>query len=135
MRRLPPGRVVTLTKLGRKHHESAGGKRYIIGKWHENEPAIVGHPLLRAPLGRLLLLLLVDFWRTGLDFTRTSERSVDWRIFRLLRRQNTLDPPPKALRESHIKAKPTFAHLEVEESRKEQEVMRTIRNLPIPSDR
>jgi len=43
-----------------------------------DETTVVEDPLLCAALGSLLLLLLVDFGGLRLDFTRTSEGSVDF---------------------------------------------------------
>lgn len=65
MRRLPPGPTWTLTKL-------------MLGLGPGYVPTVVQEALVRAALGHLGLLLLLDLGALRLDLTGTSEGSVDF---------------------------------------------------------
>lgn len=74
--RLPPGRVVTFTKLYEWHeHKSI---EIVLDIPEENAPAIVDDALLSTSLWCLLLLLLFDLGGLRLDFAGTGEGSVNW---------------------------------------------------------
>jgi len=55
---------------------SATGR--IVRHKEQCTPAVVDETLVSPSFGSLLLLLLIDLGGLRLDFTRTSERSVDW---------------------------------------------------------
>ena len=71
--RLPPGSVVTFTKLfeGENQHISIVNKA-------DYAPTVVEHALLGPALRSLLLLLLFDLGGLGLDFTSTGEGAVNY---------------------------------------------------------
>ena len=72
--RLPPGSVVTFTKLCTSSvRQSNGVVRYYA-------PTVVEHPLLSTALRDLLLLLLFDLGGLGLDFASTGEGSVNYTV-------------------------------------------------------
>ena len=69
--RLPPGSVVTFTKLYTiSENQSIHITRYYL-------PTVVEHPLLSTAFRDLLLLLLFDLGGLGLDFAGTGEGSVN----------------------------------------------------------
>ena len=76
MRRLPPGAVVTFTKLKRSSQQCIFPENE-YGPLKSCIPAIVEDALLCPAFGSLLLLLLVDLGGLRLHFARTSERSVN----------------------------------------------------------
>jgi hypothetical protein len=73
IRRLPPGRVVTLTKLPNIVSLTYGARKVLS----RDSPTVVKNPLLSTTLGGLLLLLLFYLRGGGLDFAGSSERSVN----------------------------------------------------------
>ena len=72
--RLPPGSVVTLTKLyTTSENQSIHITRYYL-------PTVVEHPLLSTALRHLLLLLLFDLGGLRLDLAGTGERAVNYNL-------------------------------------------------------
>jgi hypothetical protein len=74
MRRLPPGTIVTFTKLRKKRISRVLEARSSLVV---DSPTVENNPLLRPPLGRLLLFLLFDFGGLRFYFAGTGERAVD----------------------------------------------------------
>jgi len=72
---LPPGRVVTFTKLQNPPLISFPPKK---SQHPADAPAVVENALLSTTLGGLFLLLLVDLWCLGLDFTSAGEGAVNY---------------------------------------------------------